>query len=508
MYLLQVPLEKRIAPEADDTGRLQRTIDKAKDGDTILLPTNLIVSRTLDMRSKKLRIKSQVVHLINNDFIYNIKFTGEGALFCSGVNSPTQCSFEGLMLTGVENNNSIGIDLFGQKCLIEKCTIMKFGNGIRLYNHIPTSWTGENKIKNNFITNCDIGIKIERDSDGNCCYDSYLSDNIIHSCRNWLYADNLANWSIEGNHFYSSKPQVEPRVIIKDMVGTDIKDNYIELESQALKLFDITVKTNKGGIELSDNKLFLSHPSLITQQSYVFSINCLSALKNIQINNNIYFSNTNQPNVYLLNLTNAENPCYADLNNNEFPLKQLFKSIRSESAYELRVSHSDYNYKFSQGIGINEFLEDKKCLINSFSNYGELVANKSNGLMIDMSEGDIYFQSSSKSLGKIATVKKNYDFPLYNAWNKTNYHMNEIFKQGNIVTVNLTLEGGNKLDGTAVTALNEFFRPAYHQTGIVVTENGEIGTFYINNETGQLIIKGISGATGKRISINCTYSIA
>lgn len=498
---LNVVLKDRINVESDDTARLQRTINDMKNGQALCLPVGLVVSNTIVVNSKNVKIYSETPAEINNINYSNIKFTGEGVLFANG-NTTNQVTFENLVLLGDGVHDQNCFELYVHKSNINNCTISNFkGYGIHFVNKNFTKWTGENKIKDCFIHYCGVGVKITKDIENNSVYDSYLKDTIIHSCKKWVDADKMNGWRISGCHFYSSTPQTESRFIIRDTAEVVIRNNYIEIGSQEDNLFDLYVNNSKGGIFISHNELFFSNPTPITKQQVVFNIINNSACKNIVLTNNMLYTNATQENIYLLGITNPNNPIYASLVNNEFPIKQLFKSQRPQSTYELRIAQNEYHYRVNNGLVINNFSDKKKLLINSYETYEESLTDTTNQIACVLNDESIYFVKDSQRT-KIASPPVYKEIEPVNNWSKQEGYFNKICKLANMINIGFTLHGGTKTDGTVIFTIPEGFKPYYHIEGVITLDDGTTGKYFINKNNGQVTINNVTKGNTIRGIIN------
>ena len=101
---IAIPLEKKLATEDDDTQRLQRTIDNAIEGQTILLKPceTLTISSTINCKpGVKINGNNATINYIGDDVLFNCDFS-----------SYSGCKFENLKIVMTKNSTTqIGFKL-------------------------------------------------------------------------------------------------------------------------------------------------------------------------------------------------------------------------------------------------------------------------------------------------------------------------------------------------------------------------------------------------------------
>lgn len=448
-----------IAKIATTEEELNTIIENSNDGDVVLIGSGLIVNKTIKI-NKRITLKGNVVGKLNSGDIFNIKFNGEGELFKVG-SDWNECVFENLTLAGNKIDNQTAIKLSGNKSKIINCNIIDFSTGIEFYHYYDTTWTGENFVKNNFIENCDKGIYIGVDSTNGSTYDSYIENNIFVGCKKWIYAEKLHSWRIDNNHFYSKTPQVDSRMFIDSMENTSITNNYIEVEIECTNLIEINIKTPVGGNQIINNRIFSSQYKSIENDVHVFKINVLSWCESLLITGNTFATNVTQDNVYLCYLSNSDNPCYATISNNIFPSRQIIKSERENWFEEVRLQQSNYNFRLSQGIMLNDYNDNAKCLINSHPNFSDMISETTRGIHITTDTGNIYYYDGTL-FNEIVTNNNTLPIQSENGW--TSNGENKATKHGRRVFVEFDLVNGTNAENTHIFTIPSTHKPTKGKT--------------------------------------------
>lgn len=452
---------EHIAKIATTEEELINIIENSKDGDIVLVGSGLIINNTIEI-NKRITLKGNIISKLNSSEIFNIKFNGVGELFKVGVNW-NECVFKNLTLVGNKDNTQTAIKLSGNKSKIVDCNIINFSTGIEFYHYYDTTWTGENFVKNNFIENCNRGIYIGVDSQNGSTYDSYIENNIFIECKKWIYAEKLHNWRIDNNHFYSKTSQTESRMFIDSMGNTSITNNYIEVETECTNLIEINIKTPNGGNQIINNRIFSPQYELIESDKHVFKINILSWCESLLITGNTLATYVTQNNIYLCYLSNADNACYATVSNNMFPLRKIIKSERENWFKEVRLQQSNYNLRLSQGIVLNDYSDSARCLINSHSNFNDMLSETTKGLHITTDTGNIYYYDGTL-FNEIVTNNNTLPIQSENGWISNGE--NKAIKHGRRVFVEFDLINGTNTENTLIFTIPSTHKPTKGKTVI------------------------------------------